>query len=67
MEDEANDSALGAFDALPLAIVVALVEGVEELVVEVGFGFEREYRNGVGREEQVGGWGGDVGGERRRS
>lgn len=41
-EDEANDAALRAFDASPLAVVVTLGEGVQELVVEIGGGFERE-------------------------
>lgn len=36
-EDDADDTALGALDAAPLAVVEALVESVEEAVVEVGF------------------------------
>lgn len=48
VEDEADDAALGAFDALPLAVVEGLVEGVEEAVVEVGVGFEGEEGDGVG-------------------
>ena len=54
LEDEADDAALGALDALPLAVVEALVEGVEELVVEVGLGFEGQEGDGVGGwEEEV--------------
>lgn len=41
-ENEADDAALRAFDAAPLAVVVTLREGVEEFVVEIGGGFERE-------------------------
>lgn len=50
-EDEADDTALGALDAAPLAVVEALVESVEKSVVQVGFGFEGEEGDGVGREE----------------
>lgn len=41
-ENKANDAALCAFDAAPLAVVVTLCEGIQELVVEIGGGFERE-------------------------
>ncbi|KAE8715673.1 Beta-galactosidase 5 [Hibiscus syriacus] len=49
-----DDTALGTFDAAPLAVVEALVECVKQLVVEVGLGFEGEDGNGVGGEQQVG-------------
>lgn len=41
-ENKANDAPLCAFDAAPLAVVVTLGEGIQELVVEIGGGFERE-------------------------
>lgn len=42
LKEEPNDSALRALDALPLTVIEALVKSVEEPVVEVGFGLERE-------------------------
>lgn len=41
-EGEADDAALLAFDALPLAVVEVFVESEEEFAVEVSFGFEGE-------------------------
>ncbi|KAK3416386.1 hypothetical protein EUGRSUZ_H02097 [Eucalyptus grandis] len=52
-EGEADDAALGALHAPPLAEVEALVEGEEEAVVEVGAGLEGEEGDGVGGEEGV--------------
>lgn len=51
LEDEADDAALGALDALPLAVVEALIDEIEKLVVQVGLGLERKKRNGIGWEE----------------
>lgn len=61
LEDEADNAALGALDAPPLAEVEALGEGVEQGVVEVGGGLEGKEGGGVIEEdgaEVVGGDGG---------
>lgn len=39
-EDEPDDAVLDALDALPLAVVEAVGGGIEEGVVQVGFGLE---------------------------
>lgn len=51
-EGEADDAALLAFDALPLAVVEVFVESEEEFVVEVSFGFEGEKGGCVVRGEE---------------
>ncbi|KAK7821009.1 hypothetical protein CFP56_038201 [Quercus suber] len=53
LENEMDHPALRAFHALPLTVIEALVELVEELV---GFRLEREQRNGVGWQYQVRCW-----------
>lgn len=61
LEDEADNAALGALDAPPLAEVEALGEGVEQGVVEVSGGLEGKEGGGVVEEdgaEVVGGDGG---------
>lgn len=49
MEDKANNSALSAFNAAPLAVVRRVSRSVVEFVVGVGFGLESEKSVGVGR------------------
>ncbi|XP_054781858.1 disease resistance protein RUN1-like [Prosopis cineraria] len=58
LEDEVNESTLGTFDAMPLIVV----EGIEELVALVDFGFEGQESNHIGREDQDE----DLGGKARR-
>lgn len=49
LNDVANNTALGAFDASPLAVVEAFVCCVEELVIQVCLGLECQQCDSVGR------------------